>query len=137
LLSGDRGLANVTIAFTTDDEGEGVLKLQESLPVRLGGGQPEESEAETSAAPVVETRPEESGGITHEVVLAKDLTLTRISYLEVTDETEEWVADWDGTQRQSLPKAVRIILEAGDAEPAEWVFPIMFRVLTVEPKGNA
>jgi general secretion pathway protein J len=137
LLSGERGLANVTITFTTDDEGKGVLRLQESLPVRLGGGQLEESEAETSQAPVVETRPEEIGGITHDVVLAENLTLARISYLEVTEDTEEWVADWDGSQRQSLPKAVRIILEAGEAEPAEWVFPIMFRVLTVEPKVNA
>jgi len=135
VLIGERGLASITISFTRDEEGNGALVLQESLPVRLGGGQnEEEGEANANEVRVVESGNEEVGGITNEVVLAEKLTGAAISFLEVTEDAEEWFSDWDGTQRQGLPKAVRIILEAQEAEPVEWVFPIMIRVLTVEPR---
>lgn len=141
VLSGERGLANVTLSVQRDEEG-GILTLRESLPVRLGGGVNEEE----SLGDTDEVRELQSGGsavgtvasggnaeaaITNEVVLAEKLTRASISYLEVTEENEEWFSEWDGVQRERLPKAVRIILEAEDAEPVEWVFPIMIRVLTV------
>jgi len=115
VLTGERGLANVTLVFGSDDAGHGVLTLQETLPVRLSG-----------------TVEGEGTGFSTDVILAENITRAQISYLEVTeDNNEEWLPDWDGSKRQGLPKAVRIILEADGVEPAEWVFPIMVKVLTV------
>jgi hypothetical protein len=115
VLTGERGLANVTLIFGSDDAGRGVLTLQETLPVRLSGS--------------VEG---EGKGFSTDVILAENITRAQISYLEVTeDNNEEWLPDWDGSQREGLPKAVRIILETDGSEPAEWVFPIMVKVLTV------
>lgn len=139
VLSGERGLANITISFESDEQGNGVLKLQEALPVRLGGGQDEEGGEGQDGVTVsrglqsVDSPLEGAGGesITNEVVLADKLTRVQISYLEVTEDTEEWLSEWDGTAKQQLPRAVRIILEAKGVEPAEWVFPIMVRLLTV------
>ena len=138
-LSGERGLASITISFESDEQGNGILKLQETLPVRLGGGEDEEgSEGQKSVTLSRELQSADSPleavgeeGITNEVVLAEKLTRVQISYLEVTEDTEEWLSEWDGTQKQQLPRAVRIILEAKGVEPAEWVFPIMVRLLTV------
>lgn len=133
-LSGERGLASITIAFGVDGQGNGTLTLEEALPVRLGGGE----EAQESGAPqnellAAQSPPQAGGseGITNQVVLADKLTQARISYLEVTEDTEEWLSTWNGAEKGQMPRAVRIILEAQGVEPAEWVFPIMIRLLTI------
>lgn len=134
-LSGERGLATITIAFTADGQGHGTLTLEETLPVRLGGGEESQENEEVLQSELLaaENSPQAggNGGITNEVVLADQLTRVHISYLEVTEDTEEWLFAWDGAQKGQMPRAVRIILEADGVEPAEWVFPIMIRLLSV------
>lgn len=128
VLGGERGLASVTLTFSPGGEREGVLTLQETLPVRLGGGTDEGGESGTGAGGGAH---DGGGGFTNEVILAEKITRVQISYLEVTEDKEEWLPDWDGSQKEDLPKGVRIILEADGVEPVEWVFPIMVEVLTV------
>lgn len=128
VLAGERGLASVTLTFSPGGEGGGVLSLQETLPVRLSSGADGEGDSGTVADGGAQ---QGGGGFTNEVILAENITRVEISYLEVTEDKEEWLTAWDGSQKEELPKGVRIILEADGVEPVEWVFPIMVEVLTV------
>ena len=113
-MIGERGMSRVTLGWLEAPDGTHSVVLEEALPVY--GGEEEEARG-------FETR----------VVLAQDVRGLRIDYLDSTDPAGEiWVEAWDGQERRTLPRAVRIVLQTeGAPYRTEWVFPVMIQVLKV------
>lgn len=105
---GGRGMAKVSLA--EDDQREGVLVLEEEIPVRLGAE-------------------DHGGGYRNRVVLRHGVRGVAVEYLDPRSETELWTGQWDGRQTGVLPRAVRLKFREGRGAEVQWVFPIMMSVL--------
>lgn len=109
LTMGGRGMAKIHLFYETENGNDGVLKLEEQVPMRLG---------DESAA----------GGYKNEVVLREGISELRLGYLDPKSENGDWVDKWDGNERKALPRAVRLNFRDGERE-VEWVFPVMMTVM--------
>jgi len=105
---GGRGMSRVTLSWS-DEEG-GVLIMEEGIPVRLG----EEGD---------------DAGYRNKLILWQGVRELRIQYLDPQRDGEDWTEQWDGTERRSLPRAVRVDFRDEDQEEIHWVFPVMMSVL--------
>lgn len=108
---GGRGLSQVTISWDGAGDGNGLLTLQEEIPLRLEGQG-------------------ENGGYRNSIVLGRGIREFRIDYLDPQGEEEHWVDQWDGTERRMLPRAVRLSYLGEKGEEVQLVFPIMMSVLS-------
>jgi general secretion pathway protein J len=107
---GGRGLAKIRLASENDSNGRGTLKLDETAPVRVnteGGG----------------------AGQSHSVVLQTDLEALRFAYLDPQAELETWEERWDGGERRTLPRALRLSYRDESGQETHWIFPLMMSVL--------
>lgn len=110
LAMGGRGMAKIRLFWEGQNGEEGVLKLEEQIPVRLAdenGG----------------------GGYTHSVVIRDRVSAFRLAYLDTKTEQEEWVEKWDTAEHKTLPRAVRVNFRTPREGEVEWVFPVMMSVL--------
>jgi prepilin-type N-terminal cleavage/methylation domain-containing protein len=110
LAMGGRGMANIRLFWQSQNGEEGLLKLEEQVPVRLAdenGG----------------------GGYNHGVVIRDRVIAFRLAYLDAQSEKEEWVERWDTTERKALPRAVRLSFRTAADGEVEWIFPVMMSVL--------
>ena len=110
LAMGGRGMANIRLFWQSQNGEEGLLKLEEQVPVRLAdenGG----------------------GGYNHGIVIRDRVSAFRLAYLDAQSEKEEWVERWDTTERKALPRAVRLSFRTAADGEVEWVFPVMMSVL--------
>jgi len=107
---GGRGMAEVSISWDGEGDGTGQLKLEEQIPVRLE---------------------EERGGEGYRngVVLGEAVAAFSMDYLDPQSEEEHWVNQWDGKEKKSLPRAVRLSQRGKRGEEIRWVFPVMMTVL--------
>lgn len=107
---GGRGMSKVSIGV----EGDGAwnLVLEEELPVRF----------EDNGA---------ASGYKNRVVLRQGIRDLRIDYLYRDPSSGEanWLEEWDGGERRSLPRAVRLSYRRERGDEVQWVFPIMMSVL--------
>lgn len=109
---GGRGMAEVSISWDGEGDGTGQLKLEEQIPVRLE-----------------EEKVGEGEGYKNGVVLGEAVTAFRMDYLDPQSEEERWVDQWDGREKRSLPRAVRLSQRGRRGEEIRWVFPVMMTVL--------
>jgi len=107
---GGRGLSEITISWDGEGEGRGILGLEESMPVSL------KSQAEHD-------------GYKNRAILAQGVRELRIEYLDPQGEEERWGDQWDGNERRTLPRAVRLSYREENGEEIQWTFPIMLSVL--------
>lgn len=115
---GGRGMSRIRISSDQVGNRGATLTLEEEMPVRVG---------------------DKAGGAGYQssIVLAEGLRGFRIEYLDPgTDPQtlaptgeESWVDAWDGTQKRTLPRAVRLIYRGERGQEIRWTFPIMIRVL--------
>jgi prepilin-type N-terminal cleavage/methylation domain-containing protein len=110
---GGRGMSKVRISSELAGNRGATLTLEEEMPVRV-------SDKDSGSG----------GGYRNSVVLAEGLRGLRLEYLDSQSQDENWVDEWDGRQRRSLPRAVRLIHRGERGAEIRWVFPIMMRVLT-------
>lgn len=110
---GGRGLAKISLYWESDQDGTGLLALEEEIPMRW------ESESL-----------DHSAGYRNKMVLRQGVESLRFRYLESQGEEERWVEEWDGEERRALPRAIRISLEDEGGKEIEWLFPIMISILT-------
>jgi general secretion pathway protein J len=111
---GGRGMAKVRIAADLGGRGGSTLVLEEEMPVRVS-----DKEFGSSGG----------GGYRNSIVLAEGLRSFRIEYLDPQSEDEHWAEEWDGRQRRSLPRAVRLSFRGERGGEVRWVFPVMIGVL--------
>ena len=112
---GGRGMARVRISAELEGNRGATLVLEEEMPVRVGdkamGG----------------------GGYRNNILLAQGLSGLRFEYLDPGSDPqkpeETWVDEWDGKQKRSLPRAVRLVYH-GERDDVRWTFPVMMRVLS-------
>jgi len=107
---GGRGMSEITISWDGEGEGRGILGLEESMPVSL------KSQAEHD-------------GYKNRAILAQGVRELRIEYLDPQGEEERWGDQWDGNERRTLPRAVRLSYREENGEEIQWTFPIMLSVL--------
>jgi len=107
---GGRGMAEIIISWDGEGDGAGQLTLGEEVPLRLEG----ESSAE---------------GYRNRVVLGERVTGFRIEYLDPQGNEGQWVNQWDGKEKRSLPRAIRLTQRGKRGEEIRWVFPVMMSVL--------
>ncbi|MBI3000130.1 MAG: prepilin-type N-terminal cleavage/methylation domain-containing protein [Deltaproteobacteria bacterium] len=107
---GGRGMSKVSISL--EGEGAGNLILAEETPVRI-----QDQEAGT--------------GYKNRVVLARAITDFHIDYLYQDPKSgeESWSEEWDGKERNGLPRAVRLNYRNESGQEIRWVFPVMMAVL--------
>jgi prepilin-type N-terminal cleavage/methylation domain-containing protein len=103
---GGRGMSRVILSWS--GAGDGLLTLQEEIPLRLD---------------------DQGTGYRNSVVLRRGVREVRIAYLDSQSEQERWVERWQGDEKRTLPRAVRIALQGYRGEETRWVFPIMMSVL--------
>lgn len=108
---GGRGMASVTLYWEGKENGSGRLILEEKIPVRR-------------------EEPVDGEGHHHRAVLGEAVKGFRIDYLESQPENDEWVTRWDGKEKKTLPRAIRLSQRGEDGREILWVFPVMMRVLT-------
>lgn len=107
---GGRGMSRITISWAGGEDGNGLLTLVEEIPLRLEG----QGEGE---------------GYRNSIVLGQGIREFRINYLDPQGEDENWVDQWDGTEKRVLPRAVRLSYRGERGEEVQSVFPIMMSVL--------
>jgi prepilin-type N-terminal cleavage/methylation domain-containing protein len=110
LAMGGRGMAKIRLFWESQNGEEGVLKLEEQVPVRLAdenGG----------------------GGYNHGVVIRDRVSAFHLAYLDAKNEEPEWVEKWDTAAHKTLPRAVRVSFRTPREGDVEWVFPVMMSVL--------
>lgn len=107
---GGRGMSRITISWAGGEDGNGLLTLVEEIPLRLEG----QGEGE---------------GYRNSIVLGQGIREFRINYLDPQGEDENWVDQWDGTEKRVLPRAVRLSYRGERVEEVQSVFPIMMSVL--------
>lgn len=109
LAMGGRGLAKIHLSWDGQNDGAGVLRIEEQVPVRVSD--------------------DAGGGYTNEIVLADQVSGFRLTYLNPQSEKEDWVDRWDPAERKTLPRAVRLNFRLEGEREVVWVFPIMMNVL--------
>lgn len=107
---GGRGMSKVSLYWQDEGTGYGSLILEEQIPVRV-----QEEDA--------------GGGHRNSVVLESGVGGVRIDYLPAQPEEDQWVDRWDGSERKSLPRAVRIHFKNAGEKERQWTFPVMMTVL--------
>jgi prepilin-type N-terminal cleavage/methylation domain-containing protein len=107
---GGRGMAKITIAKEQAGDGRGMLKLEESVPVRLS---------------------DEDGGAgqTHGLTIQDNIRDFRLAYLDPQADEEQWEDRWDAKERRTLPRAVRFTFIDENGKEVRWIFPLMMTVL--------
>ena len=108
LTMGGRGLAKIHLSWDGQDDGAGVLQVEEQVPMRVS---------------------DDSGGYTNSIVLTDQIASFRLTYLDPQNEKQDWVERWDPAERKTLPRAVRLNFRVRGDREVEWVFPIMMNVL--------
>jgi len=104
---GGRGMAKVIVSLA--NEADGLLTLEEEIPVRLNG--------------------QSGGGYRNSVILSQGIRNLRIDYLDPQREEESWVDQWDGKEKRAVPRAVRFSFQDDKGEEVQWTFPVMMSVL--------
>jgi prepilin-type N-terminal cleavage/methylation domain-containing protein len=107
---GGRGMARISIVVDEDTNGRAALKLEESAPVRLN------SDAGST-------------GQSHSVVMQENVREFRLAYLDPQAEDENWEERWDGRDKRTLPRAVRLSYLNDSGKEVRWTFPVMMSVL--------
>lgn len=110
LAMGGRGMAKINLSWQSDDAGMGVLRLEEEIPVRIGGDMAE-------------------GGVRNGLALQEGVKEFRLAYLDPQGDDEKWEERWDAKERRSLPRAVRLSYRTDAGKEVRWVFPVMMSVL--------
>lgn len=107
---GGRGMSKVSISLEGEEAGD--LILAEEIPVRV-----QDQEA--------------AAGYVNRVVLARGVSDFHMDYLYQDPKSgdESWLEEWDGRERNGLPRAVRLSYRAERGEEVRLVFPIMMSVL--------
>ena len=107
---GGRGMAKITIAKEQAGDGRAMLKLEESVPVRLS---------------------DEDGGAgqSHGLTIQDNIRDFRLAYLDPQADEEQWEDRWDAKERRTLPRAVRFTFIDENGKEARWIFPLMMTVL--------
>ncbi|HEY7219869.1 MAG TPA: prepilin-type N-terminal cleavage/methylation domain-containing protein [Candidatus Binatia bacterium] len=108
---GGRGMAKIQIATGEGGDGRAVLRLEETTPVRI------DAEEGTAAGQV------------YSVILEDAVKQFRLAYLDPQADAETWEERWDGRERRTLPRAVRVSYLDDHDRPVRWVFPVMMTVL--------
>jgi general secretion pathway protein J len=110
LAMGGRGMAKVHVSLENTDRGEGTVRLEEGVPVRLT---------------------DESGdsGQRNSLVLQEGAREFRLAYLNPQLEEEKWEERWNGKEQKTLPRAVRVTYRTAADREVRWIFPIMMSVL--------
>jgi general secretion pathway protein J len=114
LAMGGRGMAKVRLFWHGDEKRGGVLRLEEETPVRV----------ETEE--LYETH--RSG-----LVVRDKISDFRISYLDPQREDGKWEERWDGSERKTLPRAVRLNYRTEEGREVEWFFPVMMNLFGERP----
>ncbi len=109
LAMGGRGMAKIHIYREGDPSKDGILKLEEEIPVRF------DDDAEE--------------GQHNSVTLQRGVESFQISYLDPQSEDEKWEQRWEGEERGILPRAVRLAYRTKDGKESSWVIPVMMNVL--------
>lgn len=107
---GGRGIAEINISWDGEGDGTGQLTLVEEIPVR-----PEDQRG--------------GEGYKNSVILGTGVRGFRIEYLDSQSNEEHWVTQWDGKEKKSLPRAVRLSQRGKGGEEVQWAFPVMMSVL--------
>jgi general secretion pathway protein J len=107
---GGRGMSKVSLYWQDEGSGYGSLILEEQIPVRV-------QEEDTA------------GGYRNSVVLESGVAEVKIDYLPAQPEEDQWVDRWDGSEKRSLPRAVRIHFKNPGEKEQQWTFPVMMTVL--------
>jgi prepilin-type N-terminal cleavage/methylation domain-containing protein len=107
---GGRGMAKISIAKDEAGDGGAILKLEESVPVRLS---------------------DEDGGAgqTHGLTIQENIRDFRLAYLDSQADVEQWEDRWDAKERRTLPRAVRFSFIDENGKEVRWVIPLMMTVL--------
>jgi hypothetical protein len=63
------------------------------------------------------------------MILAERIEGIRLAYLDPESEIETWEERWDGKERRTLPRAVRLSYRDAQGQEVRWTFPIMMHVL--------
>jgi prepilin-type N-terminal cleavage/methylation domain-containing protein len=111
LAMGGRGMAKIDLWWDGSEAGNGAIKLEEEVPVRLD----EESEAAEL-------------GQRSSVVFQEDVRMFRLAYLDPKSEDERWEERWNGAEKRMLPRAVRLSYRTAAGREIQRVFPIMVAV---------
>jgi hypothetical protein len=53
----------------------------------------------------------------------------RFAYLDPQAELETWEERWDGGERRTLPRALRLSYRDESGQETHWIFPLMMSVL--------
>ncbi|MPZ78117.1 MAG: prepilin-type N-terminal cleavage/methylation domain-containing protein [Deltaproteobacteria bacterium] len=114
LAMGGRGMSKVRILWEGAEQGQGAIKLEEEVPVRVS------EDGEDS----------DNDGHRNDVVLEEGVKDFRLAYLDPTREDEKWEERWDGKEKRALPRAVRLSYRNHSGKEVRWVFPVMITVLT-------
>jgi hypothetical protein len=103
-------MAKITIAKEQAGDGRAMLKLEESVPVRLS---------------------DEDGGAgqSHGLTIQDNIRDFRLAYLDPQADEEQWEDRWDAKERRTLPRAVRFTFIDENGKEARWIFPLMMTVL--------
>ena len=109
---GGRGMSKIRIVSDLVGNNGATLTLEEEMPARVGdnGG---------------------GGGYRNTMLLAEGLMGLRFEYLDSDPQSqdENWLDEWDGRQKRTLPRAVRLIYRGARGQEIRWTFPIMMKVL--------
>jgi general secretion pathway protein J len=105
---GGRGMSQITISWDGSGNGPGRLTLEEKIPLRL-----EDQEA--------------GEGYRSSIILGEGVWNFRIEYLD--GDQEQWLNQWDGKEKKSLPRAIRLSHRGRDGKEIQRVFPVMMSVL--------
>jgi type II secretion system protein J len=112
LSMGGRGIALIRLAWDGREGGEGVVTVEEEVPVRL-------NEQEGSA----------ELGQRNSVVVQEGVRRFQLAYLDPQNFDEQWEERWDAKEKRALPRAVRVTYRAAGGREVRRVFPIMVAVL--------
>jgi general secretion pathway protein J len=110
LAMGGRGMAKVYLSWEGGDGADGVLRLEEEVPVRLNS---EDGES----------------GYRTGVVLHERVQMFELAYLDARGAEERWEERWDAAEKKALPRAVRLSYRLQSGREIRWVFPVMMTVL--------
>jgi hypothetical protein len=113
LAMGGRGMAKVRLFWEGDENRPGRLRLEEEIPVRV----PSEEDSEA---------PE---GIRNGLVIREGVKEFRITYLDPQGAEEKWEERWDATEKNMLPRAVRLHYLTEEGRQIQWVFPVMMNLM--------
>ena len=110
LAMGGRGMAKIHLSWDRAAEGQGALRLEEVVPVRLNEEMTEE-------------------GVRNSLTLERGIGEFRLAYLDPTRTDEIWEQRWDAREKRMLPRAVRLSYRNAAGKEVRWVFPVMISVL--------